>query len=186
MKGGCLMAVIFARKWWVWLLRGIAGILFGILAFFWPALTLEVLIFLIGIYLILDGILNTIAAIIYRKHAHQWWILFLEGLISIIIGIVIFIWPQLTAVALLYLIALWAIVTGIFEIIAAPWLRKFIEGEWLLAFTGILSVIFGFLLILWPGRGLLTLVWLIALYAVLYGISTIIFAFRLKALQATL
>src|SRR5262249_62214909 len=110
---------ILARNWWAVLLRGVAGILFGIATFFAPAISLAVLVLLFGAYALVDGVLALISALRNRATNEQWWVLLLEGFVGIIAGIVTFVWPGITAVALLYVIAAWALVTGALEITAA-------------------------------------------------------------------
>jgi uncharacterized membrane protein HdeD (DUF308 family) len=178
------MVMTLARNWWVLALRGLCAIIFGILAFVWPVITLGVLVLLFGAYTLVDGVLSIIAAISKREGSGlPWWALLLEGLLGIAAGIVTFVWPGMTALFLLFLIAAWAIVTGVFEIIAAIRLRKEIEGELWLALCGILSVIFGVLLFVRPGAGALTVVWLIGTYAIFFGILQLALAFRLKRVK---
>jgi uncharacterized membrane protein HdeD (DUF308 family) len=175
------MVMTLARNWWVLALRGLCAIIFGILAFVWPGVTLGVLVLLYGAYALVDGVLAIIAALSKRQESGlPWWALLLEGLLGIAAGIVAFVWPGITALFLLFLIAGWAIVTGVFEIIAAIRLRKEIEGELWLALSGIVSIIFGVLLFARPGAGALTVVWLIGAYAIFFGIFLLALAFRLK------
>jgi uncharacterized membrane protein HdeD (DUF308 family) len=175
------MVMTLARNWWVLALRGLCAIIFGILAFVWPGITLGALVLLYGAYALVDGILSIIAAVSKREGSGlPWWALLLQGLLGIAAGIVTFAWPGITALFLLFLIAAWAIVTGIFAIIAAIRLRKEIQGEFWLALSGILSVVFGVLLFVRPGAGALTVVWLIGSYAIFFGILLLVLAFRLK------
>jgi uncharacterized membrane protein HdeD (DUF308 family) len=175
------MVMTLAHNWWILALRGLCAIIFGILAFVWPGVTLGVLVLLYGAYALVDGVLAIIAALSKRQGSGlPWWALLLEGLLGIAAGIVTFVWPGITALFLLFLIAGWAIVTGVFEIIAAIRLRKEIEGELWLALSGIVSIIFGVLLFVRPGAGALTVVWLIGAYAIFFGIFLLALAFRLK------
>ncbi len=171
------MLRILARNWWLLLLRGIVAIIFGLLALAWPAITLQVLVILFGAYVLVDGFFTVITVLIEKAHRE---VLLLEGVAGIIVGVLTFIWPNITALVLLYLIAAWAFITGVFEIIAAVRLRKDIEGEWLLGLGGILSVIFGVLLAIRPTSGALAVIWIIGAYAVLFGILLIILSLKLR------
>lgn len=176
-----MLADRLAHHWWVLALRGLAAIIFGVLAFAWPGLTLAFLIFLYGAYALIDGILAVIAAA-RTGHDHRWGLL-IEGLVGVVAGVVAFVWPGITALVLLYIIAAWALVTGVFEIIAAVRLRRAINNEWLLVLSGILSVLLGIALFLAPGAGALALVWLIAAYAIVFGIVLLALGWRLHGLQ---
>src|SRR5919106_6123413 len=167
------------RNWWAVGLRGLCALLFGIVVFFWPGISLLALVFLFGSYVLADGVLAIISAIRAADRKRRWGPLLLQGIVGVAAGIIAFIWPDITALALLYLIAAWAIVTGIFEIVAAVQLRKEIEGEWLLALGGIASVVFGVLLVGFPGAGALAVVWIIGAYSMLFGILLMVLAFRL-------
>ena len=134
----------------------------------------------------MDGVFTIIAAIRHREEVRHWWAYLLEGLLGVGIGVVTWFWPGITALALLYLIAFWAIATGIFEIIAAWKLREEITGEWALGLAGVLSVVFGVLLIARPGAGALAVIWLIGLYAILFGILLIIVGFKVKGVRGAI
>ncbi len=172
------------RHWWLLVLRGLAAVLFGVLAFIWPNLALASLVLLFGAYALVDGVLTIIAAFRRTDTDRHWWVLLLEGVVGILAGVAAFVWPGLTALALLYLIAAWAIITGIFEIIAAVRLREEIEGEFWLGLGGLLSLIFGILLVLMPGPGALAVVWLIAGYAIAFGVLLVILGFRVRQAPA--
>jgi uncharacterized membrane protein HdeD (DUF308 family) len=167
-----------SRNWWIVLLRGLAGICFGIITFIAPAISLAILVLVWGAYALADGILALVTAI-RRRGEDRWWLFFVEGLVGIAAGVLTLIWPGLTAIALLYLIAAWAIVTGALEIAAAIRLRKVIANEWLLGLSGIASLGFGILLILFPGAGALTVVIWIGAYALVFGALVVALAFPL-------
>jgi uncharacterized membrane protein HdeD (DUF308 family) len=180
------MVADLARYWWVLAIRGVAAILFGIAAFVWPGITLTVLVLLFGAYALVDGIFAVVEGISVRKEQERWWLMVLEGVAGIIIGVLTFLYPSITALVLLYFIAAWAIVTGAFEIAAAIRLRREIEGEWLLALAGIASLIFGVLLVIRPSSGALAVIWLIGAYAIVFGILMLVLAFRLRGLRDTM
>ncbi|WP_326636154.1 HdeD family acid-resistance protein [Nonomuraea fuscirosea] len=167
-----------SRSWWLLLIRGLAAIVFGILAFSWPGLTLLVLVVFFGVYAIVSGASELFAGFRHGARSRAW--LIISGILGILAGIVAFVWPGLTAVALLYIIAFWAIFSGIAEIVAGVQLRKVIDNEWMFIVGGVLSVIFGVLLLIWPGAGLLGLAWLIGVFAILYGIAMIALSLRVK------
>jgi uncharacterized membrane protein HdeD (DUF308 family) len=169
-----------SRHWWVFALRGLAAVLFGILAFVWPLSTLTVLVLLWGAYALVDGALALVSAF-RTDHDHRWGLL-LEGIVGIAAGIVTFLYPDITALVLLYIIAAWALITGVLELVAAVRLRKVIHNEWWLVLSGIASVLFGLVLLAAPGAGALAVVWLIATYAVVFGILMLGLAFRLHGM----
>jgi uncharacterized membrane protein HdeD (DUF308 family) len=173
-----------AKNWWAVALRGVAAIIFGILAFIMPGVTLAVLVLLFGSYALVDGILNIIAAVSGRSGVRPWWALLLEGIVSIGAGLVAFFMPGLTALALVYVIAAWAVVTGVLEIVAAIRLRKAIDNEWWLGLSGALSIVFGVVLMMAPGAGALALVLWIGAYAVIFGILLVALGVRLRGRRA--
>jgi uncharacterized membrane protein HdeD (DUF308 family) len=168
-----------ARNWWLILLRGLAAIIFGLLTFAWPGLTLVTLVLLYGAFSFLDGIFSIIAAVKGGTPMPRWW-LALVGLLGIGVGVITVLWPQITGFVLLLFIAGWAIASGVLQIIGAIKLRKEMEGEWLLIASGVLSVLFGIGVILFPGAGALSLALVIGAFAVAYGVLLIGFALRLK------
>lgn len=168
-----------ARNWWWVGLRGLLAILFGVAAFVWPALTLVMLVLIFGAYALVDGIMAVVAGWMHRPGGGWWTIL--EGLFGIAVGLLTFFWPGITAIVLLYFIAGWAVVTGVFEIVAAIRLRHEIENEWALGLGGLLSVAVGVVMALWPQGSALALVWLIGSYAIFFGILLIALAFRLRS-----
>jgi uncharacterized membrane protein HdeD (DUF308 family) len=170
------------KRNWGWIVvRGVAAVIFGVLAFMWPAMTLAVLVLLWGAYALVDGVLAVIAAFRVRDRGKPFWALLIVGVLGVIAGILTFVWPGITTLVLLTFIAVWALVMGIFQIVAAIRLRKVIEGEWLMALSGIVSVIFGALMLWSPGAGALAVVWIIASYAIFFGILLIALGFRLKS-----
>jgi uncharacterized membrane protein HdeD (DUF308 family) len=174
------MLHVLARGWWVLLLRGIAAIVFGVLAFAWPGLTLVTLVLLYGAFALVDGIISLIAAFTGgAKPVPTWWLIVI-GLIGIAAGIVTFLWPGMTAILLVIFIGAWALVHGIFEIIGAIQLRKEIDNEWMLILSGVLSVLFGVVVLVAPGAGALGLIWAIAAYSILFGITFVGLALRLR------
>jgi uncharacterized membrane protein HdeD (DUF308 family) len=142
-----------------------------------------VLILFYGAYVLVDGIFAVASSFGKKEGGKFPWAMFLVGLVSIAVGVITFTWPGLTALVLLYLIAAWAIVRGIFEIIAAFGLRKQIEGEWFLILAGMASVLFGVLMVLWPGAGALALLWLIGTFAIIFGVLMMTLAFKLRGFK---
>ena len=168
------------RNWWLVLLRGIAAIVFGLLAWAWPGVTLVTLVLFWGAYALVDGVAALIGGWKTKDAGKPMWTVVLVGLVGIAAGIFTFLQPGVTAIALLILIAVWAIVQGVLEISAAIRLRKEIQNEWLLILCGLLSVAFGVLMILNPGAGAMAVLWLIGAFAVAYGVLLIILSFKLK------
>jgi len=171
---------VLARRWWAIALRGLAAIIFGILAFAMPGVTLAVLVLLFGAYALVDGIFNIVAAVSGRSGQRSWWMVLLEGLVSVAAGLVTFFWPGLTALTLVYVISAWAIITGVLEVVAAIRLRKEITNEWWLALSGVLSIVFGALVAFAPGAGALALIFWIGAYAVVFGAMLVALGFRLR------
>jgi uncharacterized membrane protein HdeD (DUF308 family) len=166
---------LVSRHWWMLALRGVAAIVFALFAYFWPGLTLFALVILFGVYALADGIM----AAVVGARAH-WWTVMVFGLIGIAAGVIAFLRPGITALALLSLIAAWAIIRGVLEITAAIRLRKEITNEWWMVFAGLLSIAFGVMMVAYPGAGALALLWVIATYALILGIAMLAFAFRLR------
>ena len=164
------MVIVLARNWWALALRGLFAVLFGIVAFAWPGITLGALVLLYGAYALVDGVFAIAAALAGRAGGCPGGPCCWRALVGIAVGIMTFAWPGITALVLLYLIAAWAVVTGVLEIVAAIRLRKEIRGEWLLALSGVLSVLFGMALVVNPGAGALAVVWLIGAYAIAFGV----------------
>jgi len=177
-----MLVELLARHWWVLLLRGIAAIAFSVVAFAWPGLTLASLVIVFGAYALVDGVFSIVGAI--RGGGRQpWWLLVLEGLVGIGIGALTLFAPGVTALALLFYIAIWAVATGVLQIGAAIALREEIEGEWLLGLGGLASVVFGALLVARPGAGALAVLWLIGAWALAFGVLLVVLSFKAKGLQ---
>jgi len=174
------LAQLFARNWWLFLLRGIAALVFGALSLIWPGISLLTLILFFGAYALADGVFALAAAIFGRGNTKVRWWLMLVGVLGIAIGIGTFVWPGLTALTLLYFIAGWVVATGVLQIIGAIELRNVIEDEWWLIVDGALAALFGIFLFIMPGAGALALIWLIAMFAIAYGILMVGFAFKVK------
>jgi uncharacterized membrane protein HdeD (DUF308 family) len=172
---------VVPRHWWAFALRGVAAVAFGVLAFAWPGITLATLVLLFGAFALVNGIMAIISAI--RSGGDHLWVLLLEGGLGILAGIAVFSWPAITALVLLYLIGAWAIITGVLEIISALRLRKVIEHEWAWVIGGALSVVFGLIMIGQPGVGALAVLWLIGTYAILFGFSLFILAWRVHEFE---
>ena len=177
------MLTMVTRNWWVVALRGAIAILFGIMALVWPGAAMATLVLFFGAFAFADGILASWAAFTMRRQNRMWGPLLLEGITGIALGLLVFLWPAMTAVVLILFVAAWAFVTGVFEIAAAISLRKEIEGEWALALSGVLSIGLGVLLAIWPGAGLLALIVVIGVYAIVFGVVMVGLAFRLRGLH---
>ena len=171
-----------ARNWWHFVVRSVLAIVFGVFALIWPNTTKLALVLLFGAFALVDGISATTAGIALASYFKRWWALLLEGLTGIMIGVLTFFWPDVTGLVLLYFIAAWAVVTGIFEIVAAIEFRNLISGEWAMILSGILSFLLGILLIAFPSAAAVSIVWLIGLYAIAFGIMELAFAFHLRSL----
>jgi uncharacterized membrane protein HdeD (DUF308 family) len=169
-----------AKNWWLVLLRGIAGILFGVLAFTWPGLTLLTLVLLYGAYALADGVIALVAAFTGRAGTQPTWWLVVVGLLGIAAGLVTFLWPGITALALVVFIGAWAVAHGVFEIVGAIELRHEIGNEWMLILAGALSVLFGLAVLVMPGAGALGLIWAIGAYSILFGALLVGLSLRLR------
>jgi uncharacterized membrane protein HdeD (DUF308 family) len=186
MNGGTTMATLpianaLASNWWLLLFRGILAVLFGLMAFAWPALTLVTLILLYGAYALVDGLTALWVGVSSRA-----WGLVLFGLLGVGVGIYAFVLPGITAIVLLYLIAAWALVRGIFEIVTAIQLRREINNEWVLILSGIISILFAIVLVVNPEAGALAMVMVIGAFALIFGVMLIVLAFRIRGLPRRL
>jgi uncharacterized membrane protein HdeD (DUF308 family) len=169
-----------ARNWWVFLIRGVVAAAFGLVGLFYPEATLVTFILFYGVFALIDGVFAVVSAVLGKERAGPRWWLALVGVIAIIAGLVTFLWPGITALALMMVIGVWALIYGVFEIVGAIRLRKEIDNEWLLLVHGVLAVLFGIMALARPGAGALALIWLIGSFALASGVVLIIFAFRLR------
>lgn len=169
-----------AQNWWVMALRGTLAVLLGITAFAAPGMALTLLVSFFGAYALIDGIFALVAVAFWRHAQERWWLLMLKGIVGIGVGLFVFAHPVASAVALITLVGIWAIVIGIMEVAAAFRLHQVINGEWLLGLSGVLSVVFGIALLVMPGAGLLVWITLLGIYALLYGVSLLALAYRLR------
>jgi uncharacterized membrane protein HdeD (DUF308 family) len=172
-----------SRTWWALLVRGIIAVLFGMFALTHPAISLQSLALVFGVYALADGVGGVVTAVTGRNERKQWLLLLVWSLVSAGIGLVTLFAPGITTVVLLFCIAMWMIVTGVLEIITALSIRKEIEGEWRLIGTGLISVIAGIVLLSRPLAGALAFIWLIGIYAIAFGILLIILAFEVRTLR---
>jgi uncharacterized membrane protein HdeD (DUF308 family) len=180
------MLTMLSKAWWVYLVRGLLAILFGVLAFARPGLTLATLVIFFGAWALATGVFAIFAAFAAKKVHTDWWVLLLEGLLGIAVGLVTFWAPGITAISLLWYLAFWAILSGIFEIVTAVRLRKEIRGEGWLMLAGVASIVFGVLLLVRPGAGALAVITFIGAYALVLGVILLMAAFKLKGLQGRL
>jgi uncharacterized membrane protein HdeD (DUF308 family) len=174
--------MIMAHHWWSFVLRGVIAIIFGLLTFLLPGMTLLALVWIFGFFATLDGIVNIAAA--FRPtgpEQQRWWALLIQGILGLGAGVLAFVLPGLTALALVFLIGAWALLTGVVAIIAAVRLREHIPGEWLMILSGALSVVFGVLAAVFPGAGALAIVIWIGAYAIVFGVLLIVLGFRVRA-----
>ena len=178
------MLSMLARNWWLVEIRGVAAIAFGVLAFLWPGVTLLVLVTLFAAYMLIDGI----ALLISLRRAepatagHRLTVA-LMGVLGVAVGLATIVWPGITALALLYLVAFWAITLGLTQVIAAIRLRREISGELWFVIGGLLTVAFGVLILVFPGTGLLSLIWLVGIWAIVFGLTNLVLAWRLRGLH---
>ncbi len=170
-----------ARNWWVMALRGVCALLFGIIAILRPFEALTVLVIFYGAYMLVDGLFALVAVLTTGSHYPHWWALLLEAICGIGIGVLTFLWPPVTELVLLYFIGFWAIVTGVFEIVAAFRLRQEIVGEVWLILAGIVSLVFGLVILVWPGAGAALVGTLIGIYATVFGVTLLALALKLRS-----
>lgn len=178
------MLNLVSRDWWVYAVRGVAAILFGTAALVWPGPTLAVLVYLFGAFAFVDGITMLVALargdVLARRHA---WATGLMGVLGIVFAVATLFWPGITALTLLYLVAIWAISTGMLGIVAAIEFRREMDGEIWMILSGVLSIVFGSLLVVFPGTGLVSLMWLVGFFAIASGCSSLGLAYRLRGID---
>ena len=180
------LAAVLARNWWVLMLRGVVAILFGVLAFASPGISLASLILLFGGYCLADGLMAAWTAFSNRKLKENGWLLLIGGLLGIGVGLLTIFQPALTGLALLFYIATWAIATGVVQVLTAIRLRQEISNEWMLILAGLASVAFGALLMARPAAGALAVLWLIASYAIVFGVLLVVLALRVRSAARTI
>jgi uncharacterized membrane protein HdeD (DUF308 family) len=178
-----MLGKLLSQYWWVLLVRGIVAVLFGIAALAWPGLTLATLVLVFAAFAFVDGVFAVVNGVGARKSDEHWWWLLLEGVVGILFGVLTFQNPAITTVVLLFYIAAWAIFTGAMRIVLAVRLRKEIEGELWLGLSGLVSILFGFLMMARPDAGALAVLWLIAVWSIVIGLSLIVLAFRVHGLR---
>src|SRR5262245_45228028 len=178
-----MMIETLKRHWWVPVIRGIAAIVFGVIAFTHPRLAAVALLLFFGAWVLVDGIFRIIAAFGHRASDPDWGWQLVIGILGIIVGLLTFHAPQVTALALVIYIAAWALMIGASEIAIAIKLRQEIKGEWFLILTGLASIVFAVLLLWNPIAGAAALIWLIVWYAIILGVLSIFFGFRVKTLK---
>src|SRR6266567_3874698 len=177
-----MMIETFKRNWWIPVIRGIAAIVFGVIAFAYPGLTVATLVLFFGAWVLIDGIFRVVGAIGHHASDPEWGFHLVIGILGIIIGFLTFHAPQITALALIIYIAAWALMIGATEIALAIKLRREIKGEWFLILMGLVSIVFAVMLLWNPAVGAAALIWIMAWYAVILGVLGVIFGFRLRSL----
>jgi uncharacterized membrane protein HdeD (DUF308 family) len=173
------MAAILVGNWWALALRGVVAILFALIAFLWPGITAAALILLFGAYALIDGVFALIAGLRLAQQHGRSAPLLIEGILNILVGIIVFVWPGPALIATIYLIAIWAIITGIVLIAAGIALIRH-SGEWLLVPGGVISILLGLILFISPEAGVVALSWWFGIYALLFGIAMVSAAFRIR------
>ena len=176
--------VALARWWWTYILRGVLAVVFGVVAFVWPALGLAVLVGLFAAWALFDGVTSLFAGWTTRRTTRSWWLEILEGVAGIVAGVIALAFPLFAGEILVLLIAVWAIATGVFEIVMAIRMRDQLKGEFWLGLAGVASILFGIILVLYPAAGAVSLVWLIGSFAIVFGIFLVILGWRLRRIDA--
>jgi len=172
--------IVWYGNWWALALRAVAAILFGVIAFALPGPTLAVIVVVFGAYTIIDGVLALVAAFRGLRHHERWGAMLLEGLVNLAAGAIVLLWPGIGVLALVYLVAAWALLTGALEIAMAVRLRKLITGEWWLLLGGALSILLALLIAMFPPAGIIGLAWTLGAYALVYGAVVLALALRIR------
>ena len=183
MTFGVSGTVEIARWWWTFIIRGLVAVAFGVLAFLAPAWGIALLVALFGAWALIDGVTGLVGGIRSRGRDRSWWLAILEGIVGIVAGAFVFLFPAQAAMALIFIIAAWAIITGVFEIVAAIRLREQIQGEFWLGLAGVASILYGVVVYLFPAAGALSIVWLIGSFAIAFGVFLLVLGWRLRRIN---
>ena len=175
-------STMLAKNWWLFLLRGIFGIIFGLLAFLFPGPTMLSLVLLFSAYMLVDGVAGIISAVRAMRRKDEWGLLIFEGLLNIAVGVAAFIWPGLTVLAFVLMVAAWAIISGAL-MMASGFRLKLDHGRWWMVLGGLLSLVYGALLVAMPLIGAVVLTWWMGAYAMVFGIALVVLSFKLRARQ---
>jgi uncharacterized membrane protein HdeD (DUF308 family) len=175
---------VLVANWWAMALRGVFAILFGLLALLVPGATISVLVLLYAAYMLADGILAIVAAVRAASHHERWGLLVLAGIVDIVAGLVAFVWPAITVLVFVFLLAVWAVVTGAL-LLGAAFRLDAAHGRGWMALGGVLSIVWGVLLFLAPAAGAVVLTWWLGAYSLLFGILLLVLAFQLRARRGT-
>jgi uncharacterized membrane protein HdeD (DUF308 family) len=179
------MNIALAKNWWVLVIRGLVAVALGFVTFAWPGITVAALVLVFGAYCLVDGAFSLVGAFRAVRAHERWGALVFEGIAGIVAAIVTVLWPAVTALALVVIVAAWALITGSLEIAAAIRLRQHVAGEWLLALSGVASILFGVLCIVLPLIGALAIAFCIGIYAMVFGVLLIALGFRLRTWTRT-
>ena len=181
-----------SKYWWVFVLRGLIAVVFGLAALLWPALTLGIMVLLFGLFALLEGLLTVVTSFGKGDEKGGWTLLF-EGLVGLLVCVIVLLgtslgsilWPRVAAVMLVFYIAGWAILAGLFKIITAFRIRKEIKGEWMVVLSGLISILFGLILVLRPATGVLAVAWLIGIFAILLGIFQFLLGLKFRKMGSS-
>lgn len=169
-----------SREWWLIGLRGLLGVAFGIMVWAWPIEAVKMFAVFWGIYMLMDGLVNLFSGWRLHRQGVRWWPYLLVGGPGCLVGLLALVWPGITAVAFLYLVAVWAIAGGVSQVAAAFRLHQTLDGDWILLFVGLLSIVFGLLLFLRPLAGLVAVALIVGFFAIISGFIWLILAWRVR------